>query len=79
MWGVRPRGRVKGSSAKSIRVVGEGSMEEVGFERSAELKREGKEENKQRGQLCQLGVGAGRRRGAWLEENLPRIVVNHQS
>ena len=59
-----------------IRVAGEGSLEEVGFEKSTELEREGKRTN--RGQLCQLSAGAGRRGGARLEDNLPRIAVNHQ-
>ena len=37
MGGVRPRGSEKGGSAESTKVVREGCMEEVGFERSAEL------------------------------------------
>lgn len=79
MWGVRPRGREKGSSAKSIRVVGEGSMEEVGSERSAELEREGKEREQTERAAVPARCGGRKEKGAWLEENLPRIAVNHQS
>lgn len=60
-------------------LLGKAAWRRWDLKEAQNLREKEREENKQRGQLCQLGVGAGRRRGAWLEENLPRIAVNHQS
>ena len=64
MWGVRPRGWEKGSCAKSMRVVGEGSLEEVGFERSAELEREGKEREQTERAVVPAKCGGRKERGS---------------